>query len=197
MSKITIAGLDGALANFGITILALDTETLELEIKDLVLVKTEKSKHKSVRVSSEYYRRANEIAVAVDETLARHGVQSVFAEIPSGGQDAKSCMAFGIAIGIYASLKIPLIEVSPSETKLAALGTRTASKEEMIEWAVASFPNAPWRRYAKNGAKFKKGDVMLDNEHLADAAAVAKAGTNTPAFRQTLAILRAGLPRAA
>lgn len=183
--KITIAGLDGSKTNFGIALMTMDVETLELEVKDLILVKTEKSKDKKVRKSSDNLERAQEIARTLRESLG--DCISAFAEVPSGGQSYEAVLGFGIVIGLYASIPVPLLEVSPSETKKAAVGTRTASKEEIIAWAFEKFPKAPWR------TRKLKGEIVptADNEHLADAVAIVHAGIKTPAFQQTLAILKA------
>lgn len=185
MTKINICAFDGAKSNFGIALMTYDVDTGELEVTDMELVKTEKSKAKNVRVSSDNLRRAQELAAAVRRRA--EGCVICFAEIPSGAQSADASLAFGIVIGLYASVTIPLVEVSPFETKRAALGTNTASKQEMIEWACAKFPNAPWRKAKRNGVM----TPTLDNEHLADAVAIAHAGVRTPAFQQTVAILKA------
>lgn len=189
MGKILIAGLDGSLRNFGVATAWLDLDTLALEIKDLVIIKTEISKEKKVRSSSDNLRRALEIKNGVHPALK--GVTTAFYEVPSGGQDYKSVLGFGIVIGTYAGLPVPGIEVSPYETKLGAVGTKTASKDEMIEWAFEKYPTAPWRVYDKNGPKWKKGEPTKDNEHVADAVAIMEAGIKTPSFQQTLAILKA------
>lgn len=189
MGKILIAGLDGSLRNFGVATAWLDLETLKLEIKDLVLVKTEKSKDKKVRSSSDNLARATELRKGVHAAL--RGVTTSFFEVPSGGQDYNAVLGFGIVIGTYAAIPTPGIEVSPYETKLIAVGTKTASKEEMIEWAFEKYPAAPWRLYERNGKNYKKGEPTKDNEHLADAVAIMEAGIMTPSFQQTLAILQA------
>lgn len=185
MGKILIAGLDGSLRNFGVATAWLDLQTLAIEIKDLILVKTEKSKDKKVRSSSDNLSRAMELKNGVH--AAMRGVTTAFYEVPSGGQDYNAVLGFGIVIGTYAGLPVPGAEVSPYETKLNAVGTRTASKEEMIEWAFAKYPVAPWR------TRKLKGEIVptKDNEHLADAVAIIEAGILTPSFQQTLAILRA------
>ncbi len=184
MSKILIAGLDGSLRNFGVATAWLDLDTLSLEIKDLTLVQTEKSKVKSVRASSDNLSRAIDLRKGVHEALK--GVSTIFYEVPSGGQDYNAVLGFGIVIGTYAGIPIPGIEVSPSETKLGAVGTKTASKDEMIEWAYEKYPKAPW-------LTVKRGGIMVPtkkNEHLADAVAIMEAGIKTPSFAQTLAILK-------
>ncbi|MBD9511533.1 hypothetical protein IB265_32780 [Ensifer sp. ENS10] len=190
MGKILIAGLDGSLRNFGVATAWLDLDTLRLEIKELVLVKTEKSKNKSVRASSDNLARAIELRKGVHAALL--GVTTTFYEVPSGGQDYNAVLGFGIVIGTYAGINIPGIEVSPSETKMGAVGTKTASKDEMIEWAFNRYPLAPWR------VRKLKGETVptKDNEHLADAVAIMEAGIHTPSFQQTLAILRS-MPMAA
>jgi hypothetical protein len=185
MGRILIAGLDGSLRNFGIATAWLDLESLELEIRELTIIKTAPSKDKQVRASSDNLARAMEIKTGAHNALK--GVTTAFYEVPSGGQDYHSVLGFGIVIGTYAALPVPGMEVSPYETKLAALGTKTASKEEMIEWAFEKYPNAPWR------TKKLKGQILptKDNEHVADGVAIMEAGIKTPSFQQTLAILRA------
>lgn len=189
--KVIITGLDGSKTNFGIAKMQLDTETLALSVIDLILVKTEKSKHKSVRVSSDNLARAQEVAQVLYPACS--GSTAVFAEVPSGGQSANAVMGFGIVVGLYAAIQEPLLEVSPSETKKATVGTRTASKEEMIEWATEAYPDAPWRM------RRLKGEMVptADNEHLADAVAICHAGIKLPAFKQVLAMLQAQEKRAA
>lgn len=188
MALIRIGAFDGALANFGMAKLVYDTDLPDdeaLSVLDLKLVHTEKAKQKTVRVSSDRLRRSRENALAATAWLTDCAM--LFVEVPSGAQDANANFAFGIVTGIYASMRLEPIEVSPSETKLAAVGTRTASKEEMIEWAIERFPAAPWLRT-------KRGGVMVPtkaNEHLADAVAIAHAGIRLPVFQQTKALVAA------
>lgn len=183
-NKIMLAGLDGSLRNFGIVKCLLDLDTMKLEVVDMQLVKTDKSKNKQVRASSDNLERAQTIATRLHSSLT--DCQTVFLEVPSGGQSYAAVLGFGIVIGLYASLTNPVCEVSPSETKLAVVGTKTASKQEMIAWATEAYPDAPWRTVKRNGIMVPTND----NEHLADALAIIHAGIKTPAFQSTLAILR-------
>lgn len=189
MTKIIFAALDGAIANFGIARLVYDTDTGKLDVLELLLQKTEKSKEKQKRASSDDLSRAQQQANFVRENTKDCAV--VFGEVPSGGKDAKATRAFGIITGIYASIERPFQEVTPGEVKIAAVGTRTASKEEMIAWAVEKFPNANWIRAKRDGASWKKGDLVADNEHLADAVAIGHAGVKTTEFRQMISMLKA------
>lgn len=189
MTKIPVVGFDPAFANFGIAKVLLDTTTLELEVVNLNLIQTEKDKSgaKVVRKNSDDLRRAQEIYAGM--VLGCTGQRLAFAEIPSGAQDANASRAFGIAVGIMAAVPIPLIQVQNFEAKLAAVGTRTASKQEMIEWATEKYPNANWIRAERGGKSWKKGDITAANEHLADALAIIEAGVRTQEFKRTLAFM--------
>lgn len=177
MTKITFAAADGSLRNFGIAVMQYDTDDQSLSVKNFTLIETEKAKNKTVRASSNNFARAHSIATKAREVIK--DCAFCFAEIPSGGQDYNAVLGFGIVIGIYASFTIPVIEVSPLETKMAAVGTRTASKQEMIEWACEKYPSAPWLMTKRNGVMVP----ILKNEHFADAVAIAHAGIQTPAFK--------------
>lgn len=185
MPLVRIAALDGSLRNFGIAKMLLDTRTLELQLESLLLVKTEKGKQKTVRKSSDNLERAQLIARTVRANLG--DCTSCFLEVPSGGQSYDAVLGFGIVIGLYASIPVPVLEVSPAETKMAAVGSKNAAKEEIIQWAMAKFPHSDWR------TRKLKGEIIptADNEHLADAVAIAHAGIRTPAFQQTVAMLNA------
>lgn len=188
MSRILVAGLDGSLRAFGVATAWLDVLTLDIEVKDLTLIETQLTKDKKVRSGSDYLSRAQTLKEGVHKAL--EGVTAAFYEVPSGGQDYRSVMGFGIVIGTYAALPVPGAEVSPGEAKMAAIGTRTGAKEDMCDWAQTAHPNAPWLRYEKNGKGYKKGELTGKNEHLADAVAIIMAGLRTPSFQQTLAVLR-------
>jgi Holliday junction resolvasome RuvABC endonuclease subunit len=94
-----------------------------------------------------------------------------------------------MSIGLLAALSARrnLIQVSPIEAKKAATGRKTASKDEMIAWATAKWPHAPWLTKKRHGAV----SYTDDNEHLADALAIAAAGVQTVEFRAALQIATA------
>jgi len=179
---LTIAAIDPSLSHFGMAKLVFDVDSATFDVKALQLIDTEKMKSKTVRQNSDDLRRSREIVKAFHAFVADCSL--VFAEIPTGAQSARAALAFGVAIGILAACPKPLIQVQPFETKLATVGTKTASKEEMIEWATTRFPNAPWLR-ARSGKK----QIVNANEHLADAVAIAHAGIETDQFLQLRAML--------
>jgi Holliday junction resolvasome RuvABC endonuclease subunit len=197
MGSILVAGLDPAFAHFGIARMHLDLDTLGLSLERVRTIVTEKmaGKRKVVRQNSDDLRRARELHQALHEEL--EGCVVAFGEIPSGTQHSRSALGFGVALGVLASCKIPIIEVMPIETKLASVGTKTAEKPEIIAWAAERYPQAGWVRYAKDTRNKtgrlinRAGDLHVDNEHAADACAVIHAGVITPEFRQLLALWKA------
>jgi Holliday junction resolvasome RuvABC endonuclease subunit len=199
MRAVRVAALDPSLTHFGIAKLVLKLETMQFGIESLHTIVTEKeSKTKKIRQNSDDLRRCQEIIKVYHPLVANCTV--VFAEIPVGAQSARAAFAFGAATALVASCPVPVIQVQPSETKMATVGTKTASKEEMIEWAQATYPNGPFERYPKD--KFvkgklirKAGDIVDGEEHVCDAVAVAHAGIRTDQFRQLLALWRSSQPQ--
>ncbi|SHH03826.1 hypothetical protein [Bradyrhizobium erythrophlei] len=194
MGSILVAGLDPALANFGIARMWLDLETLNLRLDRFRTIVTEKlaGKKKVIRQNSDDLRRSRELHEGMHQEL--HGCTAVFAEIPSGAQHARAALGFGIAIGVLASCKIPMFEVMPLETKLGSVGSKTAGKPEVIAWAANRYPEASWQRYeadTRGKSPHKKGDLHDDNEHVADAIAIVHAGICLPDFKNLLTFLKA------
>lgn len=187
---LTVLGVDTAFANMGFARMKLDIDTMELTLDRLRTVSTEKQtgKKKAIRQNSDDLRRGRELFAAIHAEL--EGCDVVFAEIPSGAQHARSALGFGISLGVLASIEKPLVEVMPVDTKLASVGTKTAEKSEVISWAASLYPEAQWRRYAKDTPKNRAGDLHLDNEHEADAIGVVHAGIQMQTFKDLLSMWR-------
>lgn len=182
------ASIDPSLRNFGLAIGTIDLgeEDLPISMKSISLISTEsdKSARKVVRRNSEDLVRARKLLVNTRSVLKAHDAKIIFCEVPVGSQSARSMASYGICIGLLAGLSDrPIIEVTPSEVKLTAVGNKTASKAEMIEWATALYPHLPWVK----GIKSKYADK---NEHMADAIAAAHAGLLTEEFARVAAIFR-------
>lgn len=179
--KISVVGLDPSLSNWGIVRAELDIDTLEVSVDSMSLVETKPSAVKTVRKNSGDLLRARQLYGGL--MLATTGVAAAFCEVPVGSQSARAMASYGVCIGVLASCRVPLIELSPSEVKIAAVNHREAAKIEMIEWGVNKHPDAPWIRD-------REGKLLNKNEHLADALASIYAGVRTPAFESVLNILK-------
>jgi Holliday junction resolvasome RuvABC endonuclease subunit len=181
MSRIVkVLGIDPSFANMGFARGAIDIDTMEISIENLLLLKTESQADKDVRKSSDDLRRAKELHSALMQQSKDCAL--IMAEIPHGSQSARASWALGISVGVLAACPVPIIQLTALQVKMATVGRKQASKAEMIEWAVTKYPSAPWA--------IRKGVPIQSNEHLADACAVIHAGIEHDQFKQLLALLR-------
>jgi Holliday junction resolvasome RuvABC endonuclease subunit len=188
MSKLVVVGIDPAMSNLGLARAEVDIHTLEWTITNVHLVSTEgakKAEAKVVRKSSDDLRRAKELRAGLADYIKGAGM--AVGEVPTGTQSARGSLGNGMSIMLLAGLPCPLIEVSPTEVKVASVGHKHATKDEVIQWAVAKWPNAGWI------TKTVKGKVSLTaaNEHMADACAAIAASFRTDEFHRSMAMLRA------
>jgi Holliday junction resolvasome RuvABC endonuclease subunit len=189
--KMKVVGMDPSLSNFGLAFATLDLDTMTFTVDDLKVVKTEpeqdKKKRKVVRKNSEDLERAKLLHKgAMDAT---QGAYMAFIEVPVGSQSARAMASYGASIAVCAAvaLALPMIQVTPTEVKMAGFGKKTATKEEMIDAMMAKYPNAPWPMQTQKGVTTV---VAGKAEHMADAVAAIEAGIATDEFRHTMAMLR-------
>jgi Holliday junction resolvasome RuvABC endonuclease subunit len=192
-------GIDPSLTHTGYAVCEVCTETRKIiRVLEMSTIKTEKTKNKQVRSSSDKMHRARAHAVKLREVIAQHQIRVGAAEVPSGGQSANAASAFGIAIGILASLTIPLIEVSPAEVKMASVGSKTADKEDIMRWALAltERTDSPveWGvgpRKNEFEIEHRGGYILKDMEHQADAISGVQAAIASEQFRQLSGMMAA------
>jgi len=209
MITIEVTGVDLAMANMGLARAYVTPRGDDFDIvcRELLLVKTEGQDKKVVRKSSNDLRRAQELVAALRRFTG--GSTFLMVEVPGGGSlSASGARALGLAVGVIACVEPhKVIEVSPMEVKAAVSGARRGkqvTKDEIIEWAAKNWPEGNWLRAEHKSTPKAKvledGSVMTrktlpagrltkDNEHIADAMAAIKAGTQTPAFRHLMAAL--------
>lgn len=177
--KIPVVGFDPSLRNWGIAEGILDLTTGHLENINLVLVETTKGKAKQVRANSDDLARSEDIAKAAIESAKK--AKAVFAEVPVGSQSAASMKSYGVCVGILGAIRalgIPVIEVTATEVKKHFTGNPNATKKDMINQAVANYPDANFPN--------QKGRVTDKAEHVADALGAIYAGVNTPVFQNLM-----------
>ena len=164
-------------------------DTGQLRIDKLDLTSTVLPTGKQIRQNSLDLESAFQLykgAVAASE-----GAQAVFVEVPVGSQSARAMASYGVCVGVLGALRangVPFFEVTPTEVKLAGVGNKTATKIQMIEWAMGKHPEANWPTYKRNGQCLVS---EAQAEHQADAVAAIYAGIATNAFQQLLPFLAA------
>lgn len=179
-----IVGIDPSLSNFGVAYCAFDKATNTFSVDKLELTKTDNEKDKAVkkvvRKNSEDLERASKLHKAFQDAIAEADI--VMVEVPVGSQSARAMASYGICLGVIASCHKPMIQVTPTEVKVTTVGKKTATKQEMIEWAYSKYPDANWLKAKRGGVM----ELVAANEHLADAIGAVVAGIQTTEFRTAL-----------
>jgi Holliday junction resolvasome RuvABC endonuclease subunit len=186
---IKVVGQDPSLRNWGLAIGYLDLDSKILTIDSLNVTNPVLPTGKQVRQNSTDLESAFQLYKgAADAAIGAH---AVFVEVPVGSQSARAMASYGICVGVLGALRangIPFFEVTPTEVKLAAVGNKTATKQDMIKWAMATHPEANWPTYKQNGKTLVS---EAKAEHMADAVAAIYAGMTGNAFQQMLPFIRA------
>jgi hypothetical protein len=165
----------------------LNLETKQLKIDYLSLTNPVLPTGKQVRQNSSDLESALQLYKGACDAAV--GAHAVFVEVPVGSQSARAMASYGICVGVLGALRangIPFFEVTPTEVKLAAVGNKTATKQDMIKWAMAKHPEANWPTYKQNGSTMVS---EAKAEHMADAVAAIYAGLSCNSFKQMLPFL--------
>lgn len=173
--KIPVVGFDPSLRNWGIAQSFLDLETGYLDTPVLSIIESVDPTGLQVRQNSKDLSLAEQLSTGVIPAASK--AKAIFVEVPVGSQSARAMASYGICVGVLGAIKalgIPLIEVTPTEVKVAFTGNKTATKEQMIAQAVKLYPSANFPMH--------RGKVANKAEHVADAIATIHAGVLTPVF---------------
>ncbi len=188
-SGLRVVGFDPSLRNWGIASgMYYPNEDGRLSIELLEVTQPVLPKGKQVRQNSLDLLAAAALAKAAFDSIIT--AAAVFVEVPVGSQSSRAMASYGICVGILGALRsggTPFFELSPEEVKKASVGIKTATKAQMIEWAVAKHPEANWPTYKQHGE-----DVISEAkaEHMADAVATIYAGLSCQPFQQMLALIK-------
>lgn len=180
-----LVGFDPSLRHWGIAKVETDDQgvptVLGLQVLEPVV-----HTGKQVRQNSQDLDAAEQLYTGA--LLAAKHAHAVFVEVPVGSQSAAAMKSYGVCIGVLAGLRavgIPFFLVTADEVKLAGHGTKTATKKQMIEWAVARHPEANWPRYMRKGVQSISESQA---EHMADALAAIYAGCRLQEFKRLRAL---------
>lgn len=182
MAQLNILGLDPSLRNWGLAAGKLDTVTNAVDIRRLDVFRIPEPTGKQIRQNTQDLHVARGLMESVHPYMKAASV--CFAEVPVGSQSARAMVSYGVCVGILGAnqaMGCAFIEVTPLEVKMASVGKKTASKMEMIEWAMVKHPDAPW--------PFHNGKLNVGlAEHMADACAAIEAGLKTAIYQQLAAM---------
>ena len=185
-----VVGFDPSLRNWGIAQgIILPGPSPSLRISHLSVINPVLPKGKQVRQNSLDLESAKQLAEGA--LAAAKDAKAIFVEVPVGSQSARAMASYGICVGVLGALRatgIPFFEVTPTEVKMASFGNKTATKAQMISWAVKQHPEGNWPTY------LEKGVIHISEakaEHMADAIAAIYAGVRCNTFQQFLPLLKA------
>ena len=190
LTGFTVVGMDPSLRNWGIAKgVLIPSQKMQLRIDWLDVIQPVLPTGKQVRQNSVDLESAKQLCEGAWK--AAQGAHAIFVEVPVGSQSARAMASYGICVGVLGALRtsgVPFFEVTPTEVKLASAGKKTATKAEMIEWAVKQHPEAQWPTYLSNGT-MKISEAKA--EHMADAIAAIYAGIACNSFQQMLSFMKA------
>lgn len=184
---IPVVGFDPSLRNWGIAKALLCPKTLQIHLQEVSVICPNQLTGKQVRQNSKDIEAAKQLTEGAINAL--QGAKAIFVEVPVGSQSARAMASYGVCVGVLGALRssgIPFFELTPTEIKLAGAGTKNASKQDMIKWAIQAHPAANWPRYTKLGEELIS---EAKAEHMADAVAAIHAGIRCSAFQQVLPFL--------
>ena len=183
-SHIKVVGFDPSLRNWGIAIGTYEIAFNKLTITDLQTLCPILPTGKQVRQNSLDLESAMQLCKGA--MAAMEDAHAIFVEVPIGSQSARAMASYGICVGVLGALRAagkPFFEVTPTEVKVTACGTKTATKEQMILWALHKHPEANWPTYKENG---KTLISSAKAEHQSDAIGAIYAGFSSNQFQQLL-----------
>lgn len=189
---LVVVGFDPSMNNWGIskgilTLDLVDRHKSSLRINQVDVICPIKSENKQARVNSKDLEASAQLAAGA--MAAAKGAHAVFVEVPVGSQSARAMASYGMCLGVLGALRaagVPFFEVTPTEVKVATVGKRTASKADMISWALKQHPEANWPTYTRHN------EVLVAEtkaEHMADATAAIYAGLRLATFQQMIPLL--------
>lgn len=171
--KLNLVGLDPSLSNWGVSLATYNTQTQHLDIHSGFVIKTRPSKTKQSK-NKQDLERALQLYQGLFTVISKATVWT--AELPTGSQSSRAMTSYGICLGVVASLKThnpSLITFNPLDVK-KQVGSFSASKDEVIAWVLANYPNVKtWLPKAKNQA-----------EHICDSIVVLHLLINHPKFKE-------------
>lgn len=190
--ELKVLGIDPSLSNFGYAFGRYLDSTNSVEINRVSVESPTVITSKQVRQNNKDLDRAQQLSNSLLDNLRAWKPDAVFIEVPVGSKSARAMASYGICIGVIASAKhrtpVPFYEVTPTQVKLFVSGSKKASKQEIIDWAVNKYPNVNWPYKIIKG---QKSIITGQAEHMADAVAAIHAGIlNCNDFSNVLHFLR-------
>lgn len=182
-NTVRVLGIDCSLNNLGVCICEVDFH-LNMFVLETRLIRNNEVYPSKMLQSFQDFDKAKRFAKALREIVGSNKIDICVGEIPCGSQSSRACTSAGIVTGLLGSVAsyCSICGVTPVQAKKASVGSKTASKEEIIEWAQLTHPEVKFRTRKLHGQDV----VMKDCEHEADSIAIVTAALQTTEFQELM-----------
>ena len=168
----TILCLDPSFRHTGVAIIAHDIDGFAPRVIHQKTIHTKKGAFDRKVVTEDDHQSARFLYSEVIKLLNEWQPDMILAERPGGSQSAAAAKLLGFVKMMLVALEYyyPHVAfVTPNQVK-KVLPTSAPDKDDIIDWAFAQHPEAPWR--------LRNGQPMKLHEHEADAIVVYHAALN-------------------
>lgn len=194
---ITMLGIDPGMQHTGYAVADVDLAARQIiMVRDMGVLTTKRENCRQVRRSSDDLRRARSLRTRLDALTKRYRIDVAASEMASTAPFVRIALNFGIMLGVLSSFDFLLIELLPQDVKEAVTGNRSATKRDIVKWAlgVPSEPGVRWPKAARpNKLELSHNGVEIANsgEHQADALAVIHAALHSEQLAGIVSLERA------
>lgn len=183
MTTVRVLGVDCSLNNLGCCVCEVD-DHLHMKVLTTKLFQNNESDNKKGLKSFQDLDKAKRFANYLKFMIGEYNIDIVVGEVPCGSQSSRACTSAGVVTGLLGSIAsfCDFVGVTPIQAKKASVGSKTASKEEIIEWVRTTFPEVQVP-LQKRGGEFK---IVKKFEHEADSIAIVHCSLQTSEFQKFL-----------
>lgn len=141
-SKMRVVSFDPSLRNWGVAVFSYSPNFFELEKTYVIQTKP----HKGISTNLSDLESCSLLSTDIGYALKE--AELVIAELPIGSQSSRAMASYGISIALLASIKVPLITVSPFDIK-RFFGSSYSEKSVIVDWAKKQYPNKLSKPFCK------------------------------------------------
>ena len=157
-----LLGIDGGFAAMGYAVASWDND--HLDVLEMGLLETKKSARK-VPVSEDNDRRARLLCRKLLNIVFGHEIDGICSESmsfpPSSSASCKLCLSRGVVDAVAEIHLISTVQKSPQDIKMAAAGSRTASKGQIRAALSMHYPSS-MEAFEKAGVTASKAEHCWD-----------------------------------
>lgn len=180
---VKVLGVDCSLNNLGCCVCEVD-DKLNMKVLSTKLFENSNTESDRALRSFQDLEKAKRFANYLKYMIGENDIDIVVGEVPCGSQSSRACTSAGVVTGLLGSVAsfCDFVGVTPIQAKKASVGSKTATKEEVIEWVKNTFPEVKIPLQTRGG----KVHIVKKFEHEADSIAIVNSALQTSEFQELL-----------